>query len=118
MCNQPCTHTGRHGCGPANPRIEKMAVKILVARQVVNGALDTVSALIAAMRRAAQAQPGYMLGETLDPLPHSSEILVISTWRSIEDWNRWFDHPVRLRMQRQIDDYVIGRTEYTIYRDL
>lgn len=95
-----------------------MAVKILVARQVVNGGLKAVCALIAAIRREARGQPGYIVGETLDPLPQSREILVISTWRSIEDWNRWFDHPVRLRLQKQMNGFLIGRTEYTIYRDL
>ncbi len=94
-----------------------MAVKILVVRQVVSGGLNTVCALIAAIRREAREQPGYIVGETLDPLPQSREILVISTWRSIADWNRWFDHPVRLRLEKQMDGYLTGRTEYTIYRD-
>ena len=118
MPNQPDRTTGHHDCGPRHLQVEKMAVRILVARQVVNGGLQTVCALIAAMRKEAQGQPGYIVGETLDPLPQSGEILVISTWRSIEDWNRWFDHPLRLQLQKQMDRYLIGRTEYTIYRDL
>lgn len=118
MRNQPDRYTGRHACGPRSLQVGKMAVKILVVRQVVSGGINTVCALIAAIRREAREQPGYIVGETLDPLPQSREILVISTWQSIEDWNRWFYHPVRLRLQKQMDGYLIGRPEYTIYRDL
>ena len=118
MQNQPYRSAGRNADGPGPLQVQNMAVKILVARQVVNGGLKTVCEIIAAMRMEAKGQTGYIVGETLDPLPQSGEILVISTWQSIEDWNRWFDHPVRLQLQRKMNDYLIGRTEYTIYRDL
>jgi len=117
MGNQPDKHAGHSIYNPRNLQVDKMAVKILAARQVVSGGLNAVCALIAAMRREAQGQPGYIVGETLDPLPQSSEILVVNTWRAIEDWNRWFDHPIRLRLQKQMDGYLVGRTAYTIYRD-
>jgi len=71
MRNQPDRYTGHHACGPFNQQVEKMAVKIVVARQVVSGGLNTVCTLIAAMRKEAQGQPGYIVGETLDPLPQS-----------------------------------------------
>jgi heme-degrading monooxygenase HmoA len=118
MRSQPEKHAGHRIYNPRNQQADKIAVKILAARQVVSGSLNAVRALIAAMRREAQWQPGYIIGETLDPQPQSSEILVVSTWQSIEDWNRWFDHPLRLRLQKQMDSYLIGRTAYTIYRDL
>ena len=94
-----------------------MAVKILVSRQISAGRMEKVMGLIQAMRQAAQKQPGFIIGETLVPLPRSREVLVISNWESIEDWNRWFDHPVRLQLQKEMDDYLGGRTEYTIFRE-
>jgi len=95
-----------------------MAVKIMVARQVANGGMHAVLALIKSMRREASGQPGYIIGETLGPLPQSREILVITSWQSIEDWNSWFEHPVRSKLQHEMDAFLAGRTEYTIYRDM
>ena len=118
MGNQPDKQAGHSIYSPRNLTVDKVAVKILAARQVASGGLNAVCSLIAAMRREAQRQPGYIVGKTLDLSPQSSEILVVSIWRAIEDWNRWFDHPVRLRLQKQMDGYLTGRTAYTIYRDL
>ena len=95
-----------------------MAVKIMVARQAVCGGMDTVLTLIRAMRREASSQPGFILGETLAPMPRSREILVITAWQTIDDWNAWFGHPVRSGLQQKMDAYLEGRTEYTIYGDV
>ena len=94
-----------------------MAVKIVVSRQVADGCLEKVMALVRAMRHAAQEQPGFITGETMGLMPLSREVLVISCWKSIEDWNRWFDHPRRVQLQKEMDAYLGDRTEYTIYRD-
>ena len=117
MYNQPDTDAARDNWGSQILQVEKMVVRILIARTITNGGLPAVLELIAAMRREAQAQPGYIGGETLDALPHSREVLVLSTWQSIEHWNQWFEHPARLRLQKQMNGHLIGRTEYTIYRD-
>jgi len=95
-----------------------MAVKVLVARQVSEDHLKAVMELLDHMRLVASRQPGYLLGETLNPLPRSDELLVLSTWQTIEDWNRWFENPLRMRLQKEIDLLSTGRTEYTLYRDI
>ena len=94
-----------------------MTVKIVMARQVLDGGMDAVMDLIALMRREASHQPGFIVGETLRPLPNSRQVLVITSWQTIENWNVWFDHPVRSKLQKEMDFYLAGRTEYTIYRD-
>ncbi len=95
-----------------------MAVKVLVARQVSDQHVSAVLELVDHIRLVASRQPGYLLGETLNPIPRSQELLVLSTWQTIEDWNRWFEHPLRLRLQKEMDAFLQGRTEYTIYRDI
>jgi heme-degrading monooxygenase HmoA len=95
----------------------QMAVKIVVARQVMDGCMDAVMGIIKAMRHEASHQPGFIVAETLGPLPPGREVLVITSWQSIENWNLWFDHPVRSKLQKEMDAYLEGRTEYTIYLD-
>ena len=44
-----------------------------------------------------------------------SEFLVISTWKSIEDWQRWFQDEKRALLEGKVDDILGSPTEYKIY---
>ena len=46
------------------------------------------------------------------------EYLVLSTWNSLDDWNRWFDSEHRKALQKQIDDLLGEKTNYQIYEPL
>jgi heme-degrading monooxygenase HmoA len=41
--------------------------------------------------------------------------VVVSTWESAEDWNRWVKNPERVQLQEQIDDLLGQETEYQMY---
>jgi len=41
--------------------------------------------------------------------------MVISTWRSVEDWNEWVNNPKRMSIQNEIDQLLGEETEYAIY---
>jgi heme-degrading monooxygenase HmoA len=41
--------------------------------------------------------------------------MVISTWRSIEDWNDWVKNDKRIAIQEEIDDLLGVETEYEVY---
>mgnify|MGYP000606214665 CR=1 FL=1 len=43
------------------------------------------------------------------------ETMVISTWRSIEDWNDWVKNDKRIAIQKEIDDLLGAETEYEVY---
>jgi heme-degrading monooxygenase HmoA len=42
--------------------------------------------------------------------------LVISTWKSIEDWNHWADSPERKAFQQKTDAMLAEPTKITPYR--
>jgi heme-degrading monooxygenase HmoA len=60
-------------------------------------------------------QPGYISGQTLKRLDKTQECMVISTWRSIEDWNDWLQNEKRIAIQSEIDDLLGEETDYAIY---
>ncbi len=60
-------------------------------------------------------QPGYISGETMRNMNDHHEYLVISTWKSIEDWEHWFANPKREELEGKIDALTGTHTEYKIY---
>ena len=60
-------------------------------------------------------QPGYISGETLKRIDIPDECIVISTWRSIDDWNQWFKHEQRVKIQGEIDTLLGVKTKYSVY---
>jgi len=67
------------------------------------------------MRALAMCQPGYIFGETLCDIEHPGECLVISRWKTVEDWNNWFHSQERARIERYIEDLTGQEAEYHIY---
>jgi heme-degrading monooxygenase HmoA len=41
--------------------------------------------------------------------------LVISTWKSLEDWNNWFNTPERKAFQQKTDAILEEATKITAY---
>jgi len=92
-----------------------MAVKILIRRQVPQEKAREMIPLFRQMRASATAQSGYITGETLRSLDNPREFMVISTWQSSDDWNRWLQSNERNEIQKKIDDLLGGETKYEIF---
>ena len=64
-----------------------MAVKILIQRKVKPGKEKELYETVRELRSMAIHAEGYISGETLCSIEDPSVRLVISTWKSLEDWN-------------------------------
>ncbi|MDZ7597795.1 MAG: antibiotic biosynthesis monooxygenase [Desulfobacterales bacterium] len=96
-----------------------MAISVMIQRTF----RDTQKAaklapLIVKLRSLATIQPGYLTGRTFRCLDCPGEYLVISTWNSLEDWNRWLKSEQRVALQKQVDDLLGEETQYRIYEPL
>jgi quinol monooxygenase YgiN len=80
-----------------------MAVKILIYRKVRPDKEKELSEAVRDLRSKAIHAEGYISGATLRSIEDPSVHLVISTWKSIEDWNNWFNTPERKAFQEKID---------------
>ncbi|MGD8471718.1 MAG: antibiotic biosynthesis monooxygenase [Desulfobacteraceae bacterium] len=92
-----------------------MAVKVLIRRNVPGDKAREMIPLFRKMRTLANEQAGYITGETMRNLEEPDEFLVISTWETSDDWERWLQSKDRQLIQSQIDDLLGGKTEYGIY---
>jgi heme-degrading monooxygenase HmoA len=92
-----------------------MAVKILIYRKVRPGKEKELSEAVRNLRSKAIHAEGYISGEALRSIEDSSVHLVMSSWKSIEDWNNWLNTPERKAFQQKIDAILEEPTKITPY---
>lgn len=92
-----------------------MAVRIIIVRYVPKEKAEELRPLLLQMRSLANAQAGYISGETLVNYDDPSEHLVISTWKTLDDWNRWLQDKQRRELQNKVDRVTGSETRYSVY---
>lgn len=95
-----------------------MAVKILITRSIEQEVAPVIRPLIIELRAHAMKQAGYISGETLKCIDRPGEYLVISTWESVNDWNKWLNSQERKILEDKIDIITGKPTEYATYVQL
>ncbi len=94
-----------------------MSVKIFIKRKVSDKNIIELTILLKKLRSLTLGQPGYISGETLRRIDKKGECMVISTWRSLEDWDSWVNNSERIAIQTEIDSLLGEQTEYAVYED-
>ena len=94
-----------------------MTVKIFIKRKVAEESVIELTTLLKKLRALTLSQPGYIFGETLRRIDKTNECVVISTWRSLEDWQSWLKNQQRINTQSEIDLLLGEETEYAIYEE-
>ena len=89
-------------------------VKALVERTIRGQNVSHIVRLLRHLRIMAMQQPGYITGETLHGVDDPNFYLVISTWESLEQWQRWANNPERQRLASEIDSYLESPTRMKV----
>mgnify|MGYP001544374912 CR=1 FL=1 len=94
-----------------------MSVKIVIKRYVPANKAEELSPLLRNLRALATKETAYLSGETLKRIDGRSEYLVISTWQTLGDWERWINNDQRKVIQAKIDMLLGEPTEYAVYQN-
>ena len=92
-----------------------MGVKIIIKRIVPENKTKGLIPLLKQLRILATNQPGYISGETLKGIDNPANYMVISTWRSKDDWEEWLLSKERAEIQKNIDSLLEDKTVCEIY---
>jgi heme-degrading monooxygenase HmoA len=92
-----------------------MAVKIVIKRKFKDGNMRAASRLLINNRNGAMQQPGYISSETLQSLSDPDQVVVVTMWQKIEDWNAWKTSETRQANEAEFKDYLVGETVYEYY---
>jgi heme-degrading monooxygenase HmoA len=92
-----------------------MAVKVFIQRKIKPGKEKELIEAIKGLRTRLIDTPGYVAGEILRSIEDPSLHVVISTWKSIEDWNNWVNSSQRKAFQQKIDVIIEEPTKIALY---
>jgi heme-degrading monooxygenase HmoA len=92
-----------------------MNAKILIKRKFVKGKKKEIIALLKELRTCALGQHGYISGQTLASADEPQTLMVIGTWQNIESWHNWQENDTRQALEKMLEIYQDGRTEYQEY---
>jgi len=92
-----------------------MLAKILIKRQFKSGKEKEILSLLNKLRSIAMQQPGYVSGLTMSAPEDANNMMVISTWQSLEDWHAWQANTERNNLEAMLEIYQHKPTEYQEY---
>jgi heme-degrading monooxygenase HmoA len=93
-----------------------MAVSIIIKRLVKDERMAAqLAPFIIQLRSRAAVQPGFLTDQTFSCLDCEGEYLIMSTWHTLEDWNKWMHSPERQTIQQNIDELLGEKTLYRYY---
>ena len=92
-----------------------MAIKVIISRWVPAELADDVKPLMIKLRGLAKNQPGYISDETLINVDEHHDVVVVSTWNSLEEWQAWLANPVRTQIESEIEEMLRRPAQYKAY---
>jgi heme oxygenase (mycobilin-producing) len=96
----------------------KMAIRVFIKRMLEDpGKEKELFSLIRKIRSLVPQQPGYLSSKYVKKIDHPKDIVAISTWDSLEDWQKWYESKERRELQSKIDAIPGVKTTFKIYED-
>jgi len=92
-----------------------MAIKVIIERRIQKGKDAELAALMRETRAKAMLAKGYISGETLRAHDDSSLYVIISTWKSLEEWNVWARSPERTEIMNKMEILLEGRSTVRVF---
>jgi heme-degrading monooxygenase HmoA len=92
-----------------------MLAKILIKRQFKSGNEKEILSLLNKLRSIAMNQAGYISGLTMTAPDDPENMMVISTWQTLDSWHLWRENTERQNLEAMLDIYQTRPTEYQEY---
>ena len=92
-----------------------MTTVVLIAREVLPENEVEAVQLMRELRIKAMHQHGYLRGETLSSLRKPGKNLVISKWRTVEDWEGWRQSPQRQELVSKLGALLAAPAAEEVY---
>ncbi len=92
-----------------------MAIKVIIERRIKEGKEGELAQLLRQLRAKALLASGYISGQTLRSVDDPRLYVVISTWKSLEDWREWEKDPERAELQRKIDELLEEPAKFRVF---
>ena len=95
-----------------------MSVQVMIKRKWKVDKPQDLLPLLEKLHSRAIKQPGYISGEKLRSLEDPEDFLVISKWKTAEDWKKWLNSKERRDIQGRVDSLIGEKTFYEVYETI
>ncbi|NLI32592.1 MAG: antibiotic biosynthesis monooxygenase [Deltaproteobacteria bacterium] len=92
-----------------------MYVCVLIERKFKGSPYPEHLQAISNFRIGAMQQRGYIRGETLVNRENPQEVVVLSVWSSLEDWEKWLRCDERRKLEDEMAPYVEGPAKIRVF---
>lgn len=92
-----------------------MPIKVLIKRRFKEKHFNEINQMIKETRYGAMDQEGYISSETMWDHEDPFQVVIVSSWRSLENWQKWKDSDLRKSKEAKFTEFLDGVTEYEIY---
>jgi heme-degrading monooxygenase HmoA len=89
-------------------------IRVVVERWLAEGGDETIQKTMRDLRREAIHRPGYVSGETLRDSADPHHFLIISTWRTREEWETWASSRMRQEIEERIRLMLVEPEKITV----
>ena len=90
-------------------------IRVIIERWLAEGGDAAIEKMMRDLRREAIHSPGYVTGETLRDVADPQHFVIISTWRTREEWRAWASSPKRRQIEDQIGVILVEPEEITVF---
>ncbi|WP_250658015.1 antibiotic biosynthesis monooxygenase family protein [Alkalimarinus coralli] len=89
-------------------------IRVIIERHIAH-TLETTYELVAkrTLQKAVSAD-GFISGESLRNADDPNHRLILSNWRSVQDWYRWFQSEERKEMMNELNPILETEEKVTI----
>jgi heme-degrading monooxygenase HmoA len=77
-------------------------IRVVIERWLAEGGYEAIEKIMRDLRREAIHSPGYVTGETLRDVADPHHFVILSTWRTREEWETWAASEMRQEIEGQI----------------
>lgn len=89
-------------------------IKVLIDRQIAEDMESTYEEAIKQTLSAIVSAPGYVSGASYKDCSDSNHRIIITNWRTLEDWQRWNHSPERKEVIASIKPILMREERFTI----
>ncbi len=90
-------------------------IRVIIERWLAEGGDAAIEKTMRDLRREAIHTPGYVMGETLRDVADPQHFVILSTWRTREEWEAWAASPKRQEFEDQIRVMLTEPEEVTVF---
>ena len=92
-----------------------MSIKVIIERKFKEAPSVEILRIIDEIRIKVLRKRGYIGGETIVNIDSDHEILVISLWSTVEDWNTWYETKEWKELEKELAPHLDGPVTIRVF---